>query len=281
MDARLLILCSALLTFSACDVIEGPYGETYTPPEDSSSVQTQHVLLEDFTGHTCGTCPPAAKKAEELKGIYGDRLIVVTTHLGDFALPQNNPDSSFYYDFRTPAGNEMDAYYQIGMGVPRGMVNRIKYNDKLLLGRNDWSSAISALLTDTASISMAITKSYNESTRKLDIEVNAEYIKWGTALDKLVIYLVEDSIINWQRDYAATPEDIPDYVHRHVLRKAITPTFGEPLSSVPIAPGSTFTKTYSLTLSSEYKDRHCEIIAFIHNGNEDKNIYQAVEKAVK
>lgn len=283
MNFRFFFILSILaFSLTGCDHIEGPFSENYIPPADTSSPQLQNILLEDFTAHTCGYCPGAAKKAQDLQQIYGDRLIIVATHMGSLAEPQNNSNGSYAYDFRTTAGNEIDAYFSISDALPKGMVNRKSYNNKLILGKNDWASAIGQLIDDTAAASIEITNTYNTVSRQLNIDVKLEYFKPGTSSDKLVVLLTEDSIVNWQLDYDLPPdqENIPDYVHRHVLRKAITPVFGVPLSSTPIEPGTTFTKNFSVILDNEYKDGHCEIIVFLQN-DQDKTIYQAAEEPVR
>ena len=44
---------------------------------------------------------------------------------------------------------------------------------------------------------------------------------------QLAVYLIEDSIVSWQRDYSRTPNDLPNYMHKHMLRGqlAMVPAF--------------------------------------------------------
>ena len=59
------------------------------------------VLVEEFTGVRCVNCPAGASELENLKGIYGERLVIVSIHAGDFSPPFT--DSRF--DFRTAEGD--------------------------------------------------------------------------------------------------------------------------------------------------------------------------------
>ena len=62
------------LCITGCDVIDDPVipltigyrGEAPVPSFDAMTTGPQHVLLEDFTAHQCGNCPPAGALAEQL-----------------------------------------------------------------------------------------------------------------------------------------------------------------------------------------------------------------------
>lgn len=278
---KILILAFAISTaLYACDVLEGPFDEQVIAPIDTTK-PLRKIFLEDFTGHTCGNCPCAAEEAKKLDSIYEGRIIVVATHIGFFAEPYGS-GSKFLYDFRTNTGNEVDNYFQIdGVGLPRGMVNR-KASPTVILNPTAWATAIGQV--DTAVIAeLKMSKSYNAATRTATIQVNTKYLKAGNSNHQLVVYAVEDSIINWQKFYAqCSPTganiDVPNFVHRHVLRGAINSTWGDALytsgSTIPV--GFTINKTFTKTLDPTWSEKHMSFVAFIQD-NTTKEVIQVEE----
>ena len=45
----------------------------------------QRILVEDFTAHQCGNCPPAAVKAAELLAEHPDHIVPLAIHAGELA----------------------------------------------------------------------------------------------------------------------------------------------------------------------------------------------------
>ena len=91
------------LVVYGCDKIEGPrleddnsgvsYGDNLIIVdgdsilfEEDTSAAVQRVLVEEFTGHLCGTCPPAGKMLNDsMRILFGDQMVVVSIHAGNFA----------------------------------------------------------------------------------------------------------------------------------------------------------------------------------------------------
>src|SRR5687768_4725486 len=90
-----LILCLIVYSIylSSCDKVKDPYSTTLDGGGDTTAtvVKVRKVLLEEYTGHRCGNCPPAAVTAQTLKSTYGERLVVMTVHAGFFAEPKASP----------------------------------------------------------------------------------------------------------------------------------------------------------------------------------------------
>jgi hypothetical protein len=263
-------------TFAACDEITGPYTEEVNVTEGG-----RKILLEDFTGHECGNCPYGGLEAIKLDSIYKGRVIVVDTHCSFFA--DTNKNGKFSYNFKTAVGDELDQFFNIETaGLPKGMVNRqAKDGDysifsNRLLNYTAWSSSIAMELNKTAAVNLSLSKNYDTLSRNLNLEVEIEYLEKGNINQQLVVYLVEDSIINWQKWYGHIPEDVPDFAHRHVLRKSLNGTWGDRLSGSVKSAGQIISKTFSTTISSKYKHKKCYIVAFVQN-NLTKEILQVEE----
>ncbi len=282
---KILFIAFGIATlFSSCDVLEGPFDEKVAI--DTTAGPKRKILLEDFTGHTCGNCPCAALEALKLDTLFEGRIIIVASHVGFFAEPYAN-GTKFRTDFRTPAGTEINDYFHIDdQGLPQGMVNRTIYDNARILSTTAWSSAVSPFVTDTTIskhpvASITLNATYNAASRTANIDVNSKYLSEGNSNHQLVVYVVEDSIVNWQKFYAScqgADKDVPDYVHRHVLRGAINSTWGDALysSGTTIPIGTSINKSYTKVLDNSWDEKHIYFVAFIQD-NLTKEVLQVEE----
>ena len=53
----------------------------------STQQQTRKVLLEEFTGYTCGYCPDGHKKADQLVAANQGNVFVINVHTGSYSTP--------------------------------------------------------------------------------------------------------------------------------------------------------------------------------------------------
>ena len=136
-----------LLSFciTGCDVIDDPVipltigyrGEAPAPSFEAMTAGPQHVLLEDFTAHQCGNCPPAGALAEQLSDTHDGRLHVLAVHAGSLAAVSDAP-------FDTDWTNaEANAYWsQLAFQVnPIGRVNR-RGGPTEIVSPNNWSALV-------------------------------------------------------------------------------------------------------------------------------------------
>lgn len=276
-----------VFAFSSCDKIEGegPFFETSSGGGgvDTSTGTVRKVLIEDFTGHTCGNCPRAAETAASLKQIYGEQLVVVAVHMGFFATPKSNPDSSYNSDYRTTMGNELDASFNIdATGLPRGMVNRTEVSGNELLAHAGWGAATQALIDLAPDMDIGISNTYENSTRTVTTEVTSIFESNLSGTYNVVVILTEDSIVDWQKDYdlPSGQQDIEFYVHRHVLRKSFNGTWGDEIASGSASAGAASTNTYNMTLPTGWDEDHCSVVAYVYETTSNE-IVQVEETHVK
>lgn len=274
---KLIILASSLFLFlAACDEIKGPYEEDAIVPAGD-----RKVLLEDFTGHKCGNCPNATKEAIKLDSIFEGRVIVVATHCSFFA--DTNIAGKYTTNFKIPMGEKIDKDFGVELaGLPKGMVNRTIYNGKKLLNFGDWSSAVLKELSVAPDVNIALTSTYDTSSRYLKVDAEVEYVKRGSSDLKIVICLIEDKVVDWQLDYSkpSGQQDIPNYVHRHVLREPLTPIYGERISATDVVAGKKIKKTFTIdNLSTKYNAKNCSIVAYVLSGAEGQDDTRKVLQA--
>ncbi|MDC0303402.1 Omp28 family outer membrane lipoprotein [Flavobacteriales bacterium] len=243
----------------------------------------RNVLIEDYTGHTCGNCPRAAEVIHDLEGTYGSRIIPIAIHVGFFADVQNNPDGSYSTNFKTQAGNQWNTEFGCSaVGLPTGLINRKQQGGQFPISYTAWTAEVANILDQEPDASLAIDIEYDESTRTVtaDIDITA-FNDLNSGPYNIIVCLTEDSIIDWQKDYdpALTDENLEDYMHMHALRTNFNGTWGNQVGSGNISAGSVIETSHSLVLDSEWIDHNCNVVAFIYQtGN--KEVIQADYKHI-
>lgn len=267
----------SIIFISSCDKIEEPYMVKLS--NNNNIDTTEHfrkILVEDYTGHRCGNCPIAHEKLQELIGIYGNKLVPISMHVGFFAMPLN----PYNIDYRTTAGDELNTYFgNDNAGLPNGMINRFTLGDKTVLNNSLWQQAIDSLLKLDLEADIKITNVYNSSSNSLNISVLITSLIDISSKIKLAVYLKEDSLISMQTWYGNDPVDIPNYTHRYVMRGAINSTWGDVVSETGMNKNQSITKTYSFTPKLAWKISNCSVVAFLYY-DDTKIIIQADEKDI-
>jgi hypothetical protein len=286
---KLIILGAILL--ASCDIIPPDQARVIRPvaPIDTSGNDTnkantpvQRVFLEDFTGHRCGNCPSAAREVQRLEDIYGDKLVAMAIHCSDlFAAPFPPIAGKFTYDFRTPVGNNLDQRFGASnAGLPKGLVNRRRFNNAFILNFSAWGGNVEQILNEAPKAGVYLRGNFNASTRALSITIDAEFVDAQTFNHEIVAYLVEDSIVNWQKDYSrpAGQQDVADYVHRHVLRDQLFVT--DAVIRAPIAAGTTVRRNASINIGNHINESNASVIVILANTSTEE-VLQVAEYKLK
>lgn len=270
------IIAAVVFSLASCDVIEGPYTEgnvldtALCPPKNFmiNEQPVRKILLEDYTGHTCGNCPDAAETAHSLKNTYGNQLVILAVHVGFFAEPYPDPNGEFGTDFRTTVGDDLDQEFgPSAAGLPRGMVNRKPVSGSPVLAHTAWAGVVQGIVNQAPSADIQILTNYDQATRTACADVQVEVLNNISDELKVCVFLTEDSIVNWQKDYGANPSNIPDYVHRHALRASFNGTWGVAMDTAPYSSGDMDTLRYSMVLDTAWSASHCSIVAFVYNAS--------------
>lgn len=240
------------------------------------------ILVEDYTGHTCGNCPRAAEILHSLECEWGDRVVPLAVHVGFFSLPQNLPDGKYANDYRTPFGNDWNTYFgNSAAGLPNGLVNRIPDGGNYIRSYTAWSALAANLLAQPAEATISLTNTYSEGTRTVSVVADINVLtNLSNGPYKLFVVVSEDSVVNWQKDYSLDDEDIPDYKHMHMLRTSLTGTWGADVNGGANLPsGQALTLNFSVQLNEEWNAHHCNIVAWLaQDGN--KQVIQAEYRPV-
>jgi hypothetical protein len=240
------LLIASVFAFSAGSMMaQLPVG---TAPQNKS------VLLEEFTGIHCGYCPDGHVVANTIHSNAPTRVVLVNIHSGSFANA-----STGEIDFKTADGNAIDGMPGMGItGYPAGSVNRkVLAGTVMAAGRGSWNTMANTIKAQSAYCNIALQGTLDPQTRVLTVDVEVYYTASSPAsTNSLSVFLLENNIRGTQTNYgnpywnASNYNDDGTYNHHHVLRKAITPTFG---MTIPVTTsGNLFTTTLTYTIPASY-----------------------------
>ncbi len=234
--------------------------------------------MEDYTGHSCVNCPRAAKAARNLEALYGEKLIVMSVHVGDFALPA--PGDGLPEDFRTQAGTDWDNKFihtATGTGLPNGMVNRWGFpTTSNIIGDGAWGSKISSMMTQVPYMSVAFQNNiYTAADSTVSGTVKVKVLKVNNYKTNLTICITEDSIIAGQKNSVSfgdpsLPAFVPNYNHMHLLRGSINGSWGSTVfdGTAYNLVGTEKPTSYTYKIpKSLWKVKNLHLIAFVYDAN--------------
>ena len=249
----------------------------YSPPEFQENNNTQrNLLIEEFTGHYCGVCPRAHEKSAELKSAYPNRVFVASIHAGPdwdgvTVLQTANETGSFTRDFTTNEGKELAATFNniqpSFTGNPQGSVSRIVGDDKFITGYSEWQAHVIANLDSPLQVNLQAKSDYYPETKGLYLHVETEFLTELTSQYKLVGYVIEKEIIDWQRDYLYSPaSDLEFYQHKDIHIGNVTgETWGTLYSSEEKTTGVKSIDRYSYTVPNHLEPTDFHILFFVYD----------------
>lgn len=262
---------------TGCDKIDEPYLKVIDGSGPGPVENEKVILLEDYTGHKCPNCPAAAEIAHTLSVQHGSKLVLITIHAGWYASP--DADGFFTRDFRTPEGNAWNSNFGIDMvGNPSGMINRIEYNGKLVMYKDDWQAAVSAVIEAEPRAGITITNSYEPSSRTLTCNLETTFLETLDGTYNLCVVLTESGIVAPQQDQSVVVEN---YVHNHVLRTSLNGAWGMLVGDDGSAVKDVkLVNEYSLVIPEDYVVENCAVVAFVYDTDTDEIIQAAEEEVV-
>jgi hypothetical protein len=291
-----LITIPLLTFFQSCDKVNAPFREDLNVDTSCSFAPlvggaNRKVLLEEFTGHLCGNCPPTTVYiSDTIKPRYADSLVVITIHAKYFAetcpisqaCPGTVPPGSFTKDYRCDVSEKWYEFFNTAAVNPICMVNRFGFpTSSHLKSKSQLAGLINSQLLTTATARLRIQNTFDESTRKLSSCIESKFLAYLNGTYKLQVVLTEDSIIDWQLWYGHTPDEaVQDFVFHHVLRGTMNSNFGTSLVSGTIAPDSTVNSGFFYDIPADWNADQVYVVAFIYNDN-TKEVIQVEEAKIK
>ena len=212
-------------------------GDDTQEPEFASKLQqNRNVLIEELTGRNCTYCPDGHVIANNIINNNPGRVWAVNVHSGGYS-------PTTYPNLNTVEGDAICSAFTTG-SFPTGIVNR---STSTAESRYYWSNTTSYRLSETAECNIGGQVIINHKTRIATMEVEVYYTGNSTSSNNyLTVMMLQDSILGYQNGgstYNPSQMINGEYVHMHILRDIITPTWGESIS--PTTSGTLIKKTYT------------------------------------
>lgn len=230
----------------SCDTIENPYPQkvnldldtTFYPGIWSNYVANEwpdlasapnenpnrNVLIEYFTGHQCGNCPPVANY---IKGLYNNnpsRINIASIHSAPTGMSAFQELSTDYpVDFTNPQGLGFGSFFGTTLSSssfdanPDASINRS--GDPLFPSPGNYTTYIDDVLASSLKINIKAAVNYFPATKGFYLHTEIEKIDNSLSNDNLatIVYVIEDSLIAPQTNTAAGGL-VTDYVHHDIMR---------------------------------------------------------------
>jgi thiol-disulfide isomerase/thioredoxin len=267
-----IAVITAFFLYPSCDIIEDPiipfygsynvelYGE---PPVFPLAITTgKNVLVEDFTAHQCGNCPPAAEIAASLAESNPNRIFPLAIHAGNLAITNDsypidwtNDDSNIFWE-------QLD--FQAN---PIGRINRIGGTGNFF-SPAEWSAEVASELLSETPLQLQIITSWFPSTGDghLNIHVNGQFTSDLIGECRLAILFSESELIGDQLHYGNDPEHITDYQFDHMLRGSVTGAEGLVVINNAIQ-GDVFQSDFTINWNPEWIFENSSILVVASSEN--------------
>lgn len=237
--------------------LENVYGPA--PDFEFLTNPTKNVLIEEFTGHKCGFCPPATALVKDWDEEFGTLLVPVSIHAGTLASVGSEP---FQNNYNTQDGDFFWGQVEGGFN-PSARIDRVS-GAQNAYPYDDWRGMIEAQMALSPDIALQGQATFVPTDGILNIHIHGQYLKNLQDNYSLVVLVAESHIISAQEDYDQNPSEILDYEHNHVLRDVITIPEGLPIATAPSA-NDAFLRSFSYEFNPSWVAGNCHVIAYVLN----------------
>lgn len=264
-NTSLIIAATALLFVASCDVIEDPivpiegynseiYGEA--PEFDPITSAVKGVLVEDFTAHQCGNCPPAAEIAEDLAQQYPESVFPIGIHAGSLSVTSED----YPTDWTCDEGEEL--FLQLSFQLnPAIRVNRTGGLENFY-NTSSFADVVTSELAESTPLGLQIKTSWHPGADHLNVHVNGQWLEAADGEYKLAIYLLESHLYGDQLYYGNDPEHIYDYEFNHLLRGTLSGATGLAVSTDPTS-GSSFQSDFTYNWNNDWDIDNASVVAVV------------------
>ena len=259
------------------------------------------LLLENLVCNGFSFTPPTIWHTDSIQGLYPDDVILVRLHL----------DKDSFYD--TWVNDMIDSlgtpYLSFFHQIIRGdrtysyiaYLNRKMYENST--GQmeypipRDLYPYVKEGLEEKEKLSVSVDWSFDRDSRKLFAKVHAIMLETIERPIRFNLYVVEDSVmghgVGWDQyngisgktawlpcPYVHEPDTIPDFLHRHVLRKALGGTFGVQGSfEIPANIGKYYTHDFQCNIDPEWNIDRLSVVGFVQVYDKDNDDFEVLNAA--
>ncbi|MFN8285686.1 MAG: Omp28-related outer membrane protein [Chitinophagales bacterium] len=281
------VLVTALLLVQSCKEI-GPninlhgngnsVGDTTYIESPVATAQAKSVMIEEFTGVRCPNCPQGHQILATIKSAHPDNVVAMSMHpINSLGAPYNGLS---VMDFRMQEVQDLFTGYYSNPGFePCAGIDGQLFSGEtfVLIDKNKWSTKVDAQLATSTPVNIELSRTYDSTNRQLTMVVELHYTQNVTETNKLTVGLIESGMVTAQLNGSVIDTF---YTHNDVLRTFITANTGDALSET-LEPGRVIRKVYQKVLDAAWKPENMKIVAYVHEYQNSKAVYQAKELDVK
>lgn len=269
------------------------YAATEWPTFSANTNTVRNLMIEEFTGHKCSYCPPAADTAHLLRSLHPEQVFVAAIHASKGngsspAVPSNFQSTTNEYPLvlYNQEGLEIGSYFGSLPGSnfdsnPSGNVSRISTGGSIFEDPALWRSLVDGNLNTTLKVNLQAHVNYYPSTRGLFLHTEIDILDNALAPENLytVVYLVEDSIIGKQ----SMPPPMPAeefYVHRDVMRGCIGSSWRGRALGTAVPVDGKYYFNYSYALPTMYEPSNMHLLIYVRDSNTEE-VYQVIKQDIE
>jgi hypothetical protein len=238
--------------------------------------ETKNVVIEEFTGVRCPNCPQGHAVVAALKSTYPGKIVAVSLHpINSLGAPYSFSPQNFE---NNKAQTLFDYLVQIGL-EPAAAVNRKLFSGEtnILLDKTKWTNYTAQEFAVSTPVNVLLSKTYDSTNHLLTVVAELHYTQNISEQNKLTILLTESNIVAPQLNNSVIDTF---YVHKDVMLDFITDTQGDAIAA-PLTAGRVVRKVYQKVLDAAWKPENMSIVAFVHEFQNSKVIYQGKETTVQ
>ena len=237
----------------------------------STTPENKNIILEEYTGISCGYCPDGHKIGQQLHDANPNDVFLINIHTGGYATPQG-PGT----DFNTSFGAAIAA--QTGLtGYPSGTVNRHVFSGaNTALSRSVWGASGTQLMGQPSPLNVGIQSTIDMATNTLVVDVEVYYTGTQTVTSNMLnVAVVQNNIEGPQSGMSLNPTSIlPNgkYNHSHMLRHMLTGQWGEIIST--LTPGTLYSNQFTWVMPTDIAGVNLDptniaVVAFVSEGQQE------------
>ena len=219
-------------------------------------IPKRKIVVEDYTGTWCGFCPRVSAALTSLHQ-ETDNITVIAIHE-----TTNNFEDPMHFD----QVQILKSAFNVE-GFPAARIDR----------NTDWqnphpNSDVTSIAGLDTNLALAINSELVGS--ELTVQVNVVFEEGSVQGDKLVVYLLEDTIfsdqVNYYNEDSTSPfynlgNEIPDFEHNEVLRNSLSSVLGD---EIPVTSALTeYITSFTITVPSNYIVDNLSIAAIVVDSN--------------
>lgn len=242
-----------------------------------ATAQDKNVMIEEFTGVRCPNCPQGHQILASIISAHPDNVVAVSMH------PINSLGAKYTFsaqDFTLQDVQDLFTGYYSNPGFEpcAGIDGKLFSGEtNILLDKSKWTTKVDEQLTTTTPVNIKLSDSYDSTNRLLSMVVELHYTQDVNEQNKLTLGLIESNMVSAQLNGSVIDTF---YVHNDVLRTFVSDKTGDALTD-SLQAGRVIRKVYQKVLDAAWKPENMKIVAFVHEYQNSKLIYQAKELDVQ